>query len=66
MVTDVGDLETIGDTDFVVPTNDPEALANAIIEFPIKPEAFRENLGKLVRERIEKNFPIKSIICEYE
>lgn len=67
VVTDVGDLsKLVGDTGFVVPTDDPEALANAIIELLIKPEVVRQNMGKLARQRIEKNFSILSIIREYE
>jgi glycosyltransferase involved in cell wall biosynthesis len=67
VVTDVGDLKKlVGDTGFVVPKDDPEALANALIELLIKPEAFRENMGKLARQRIEKSFSIKSIVSEYE
>jgi glycosyltransferase involved in cell wall biosynthesis len=67
VVTDVGDLKKlVGDTGLVVPTNDPEALANAIIELLNKPETVRQNLGKQARERIEKSFSIKSIVSEYE
>ena len=67
IVTDVGDsAKLVGDTGLVVPTDNPDALANAIIELLIKPEAVRQNLGKLARQRIEKNFSIISIIREYE
>jgi glycosyltransferase involved in cell wall biosynthesis len=67
LVTDVGDLKKlVGDTGFVVPTNDPEALANATIELLNKPETVRQNLGKLARQRIEKSFSIKLIVSEYE
>ena len=67
VVTDVGDLKKlVGDTGFVVPTNDPEALANTIIVLLNKPETVRQNLGKLARQRIEKSFSIESIVSEYE
>jgi len=67
VVTNVGDsAKLVGDTGIVVPPADPEALANAIIELLSKPEIFRKNLGKLARQRIEKNFSITSIDREYE
>jgi glycosyltransferase involved in cell wall biosynthesis len=67
VVTNVGDSEKlVADTGLIVPSADPEALANAIIKLLDKPKAYRQNLGKLARQRIEKNFSIKSIVREYE
>lgn len=67
VVTNVGDsAKLVADTGLVVPSADSEALANAISELLDKPKAYRQNLGKLARQRIEKNFSIKSIVREYE
>jgi glycosyltransferase involved in cell wall biosynthesis len=67
VVTNVGDLERlVADTGLVVPSGNPEALANAIINLLDKPKAYRQNLGKLARQRIEKNFSLISIVHEYE
>ena len=67
VVTDVGDsAKLVANTGIVVPSEDPDALANAIIDLLDKPEAYRQNLGKQARQRIEKNFSLIAIVHEYE
>ncbi len=67
VVTNVGDLgKLVADTGLVAPPADSDALANAIIDLLDKPKVYRQNLGKLARQRIEKNYSIKSIVHEYE
>ena len=67
VVTDVGDSAWIvGDTGFVVPPRDPEALANAwrtLVE--MGPERRRE-LGRAARRRVVEHFSLPTVVRQYE
>lgn len=67
VVTDVGDAAYIvGDTGWIVPPNDANALADAIIA-GIKDmnSDFRQERCRLARHRIEKNFSIEGMVEAY-
>jgi glycosyltransferase involved in cell wall biosynthesis len=66
-VTDVGDSALIvADTGRVVPAKDPEALATAIIGLLQASPMFREELGKLARQRVKTNYSLDSVVRKYE
>jgi len=66
-VTDVGDSGWIvGNTGWVVPPKNPEALAEAWQEaIELGPDG-REKLGKAARSRIIECFSLESIVADYE
>ena len=67
VVTDVGDSALIvADTGRVVPAKDPGALAAAILGLLQAPPAFREEMGKLARQRVKMNYSLDSVVREYE
>ena len=67
VVTDVGDSAIIvKDTGFVVPSKNPEALAEAIIKMIEMGEGKRKELGKRARDRIKENYLIEKIVKNYE
>ena len=67
VVTNVGDSAIIvGDTGFVVPPKNPEALAEAIIKMIEIGEEKRKVLGKKARDRIKENYSIEKIVNSYE
>lgn len=66
-VTDVGDSKgLVGNTGWVVPPKNPEALANAWKESIELGAEGREKLGKAARSRIIECFSLDSIVAEYE
>lgn len=66
-VTDVGDSGWIvGNTGWVVPPQNPEALANAWRESIELGADGRKKLGKAARSRIIECFSLDSIVAEYE
>jgi len=66
VVTDVADLAfLVGDTGFVVPPKDPEALAMACLEIVKMGDKKRRSFGQKAQERIEENFSISSIAERY-
>jgi glycosyltransferase involved in cell wall biosynthesis len=66
-VTDVGDSKRIvGNTGWVVPPKNPQALMKAWQESIELGSEGREKLGKAARSRIIECFSLESIVAEYE
>jgi glycosyltransferase involved in cell wall biosynthesis len=66
-VTDVGDSGLIvGNTGWVVPPKNPEALAKAWQESIELGSQGREKLGKAARTRIIESFSLDAVVSEYE
>lgn len=67
VVTDVGDaVWMVGETGRVIPKRDPNALAAAWKEMIDLGPQKREALGLLARLRVIENFPVQSIVAQYE
>ena len=67
VTTDVGDAALIvGDTGFVVPPRDFNALVSALREMIEELKTAREPMGEACRKRICDNFALAKIIAEYE
>jgi glycosyltransferase involved in cell wall biosynthesis len=67
VATDVGGVgELIGDAGFVVPAQNSEALADAMLTVMRKPEAERSAFGRAARRRIQVDFNIDSRVEEWE
>ena len=67
VVTDVGDAAlVVGETGSVVPTRDPEALANAIGSLLERGEEDLRALGAAARRRVEAKFSIPRLVSESE
>jgi len=67
VATNVGDsVYIVGDTGFVVPPENPQALADAIIRCFSLPIEEREQLGKRARKRVESNFKLELVVEKYE
>ena len=67
VATDVGDSAyIIGNTGKVVPPNDPQALAGAVVELLELPANRRHELGEDARRRMQKNFDIRAVVNRYE
>ncbi len=66
IVTDVGDSAlAVGETGFIVPPADPQALAQAILRRIEQPEKLY-SLGQQARQRIKENFSLTTIVKQYE
>jgi len=62
VATDVGDAAYIvGDGGVIIPPRDSNALANSIEHLVSKPKSARK-MGKMARERIEKQFSLKKTL----
>lgn len=62
VATDVGGVsEWLPNSRFVVPPNDPHALAHALRESVRVGAEARKSIGKLNRERIENNFSLETV-----
>ena len=67
VVTDVGDSAyLVGNTGFVVPPADPEALAASLKSLVEIGHAQRMNMGQAARKRIQTEFHIDQAVREYE
>jgi glycosyltransferase involved in cell wall biosynthesis len=67
VVTDVGDSALIvSNTGRVVPPKNPQALASAWQELIELETGAREELGKIARNRVIKDFSLESIVNQYE
>ena len=67
VATDVGDsAEIVGDTGFVVPPRDPEALAEAIKKIVDLGPDGRADLGRTARQRVEERFELGKVVGRYE
>jgi glycosyltransferase involved in cell wall biosynthesis len=67
VVTDVGDSALIvGDTGFVVPAQNPEALAGGIVTMLTKSHEEHQRLGAAARSRIMDNYSLTVIVKQYE
>jgi glycosyltransferase involved in cell wall biosynthesis len=67
VVTDVGDSGFIvGDSRWVVPSEDPESLATAISRMLNLPVPERQRVGQALRHRVEGHFSIDKIAGEYQ
>ncbi|BDM78690.1 hypothetical protein AM10699_15590 [Acaryochloris marina MBIC10699] len=67
VVTDVGDSAfLVGDTGIVVPTKDPESLANSWSTLITRTPEQRFLMGKAARQRILDSFSLESIVKQYE
>lgn len=67
VVTDVGDsARIVGDTGYVVPCRDPQAVAAAWSELINLGEKGRRRLGLAARERVKDHFELSKVIREYE
>ncbi|WP_250536215.1 glycosyltransferase [Caballeronia sp. AZ10_KS36] len=67
VATDVGDTKwLIGETGFVVPPQDADALADALVAMLTLSEETRAALGKAARERIDRQFSIDTTWRRYE
>ena len=67
IVTDVGDSAwIIGDTGKVVPPDDPQAMADALVWMLSLTVQDKQKLAEAARKRIEDNFSINNVIDQYE
>lgn len=67
VVTDVGDSAfLVGDTGIVVPTKDPESLANSWSTLITRTPEQRFLMEKAARQRILDSFSLESIVKQYE
>jgi glycosyltransferase involved in cell wall biosynthesis len=66
VATDVGDSRLIvGNTGFVVPPRNPEALAQGLIKLYYVGETRRRTLGDLARRHIQTRYGIKKMVKEF-
>ncbi len=69
VATSVGDVEWMileGQTGFVVPPSNPEALADRMVFFMNLPPDLREEMGKKARSFVLKNFSMEKIVDRWE
>ena len=68
VATSVGgnpELVLHGETGLLVPPNDPQALADAIVYILRNPEVARQ-FGEAGRRRVEEHFTVERMVCETE
>jgi glycosyltransferase involved in cell wall biosynthesis len=67
VTTDVGDSAYIvGDTGFVVPPENSQALADAMIRYFSLSVEERKRMGKKARQRVESHFALDLVVERYE
>ncbi len=67
VATDVGDCRRMIDsTGIVVPPNQPQALAQALIRLAEMDDGQRREKGRNARRRIQTEFPIHMMVRRYE
>lgn len=67
VVTDVGDARrVVGDTGWVVPPRDSDALSDALLEAIAESCAKRIEIGMSARKRIEKTYSNHSLVMRYK
>lgn len=67
VATDVGgnaELVAVGDTGALVPAQDPQAMAQALLRYTAD-AALRQNHGAAGRQRVERNFSIGNMVARY-
>lgn len=65
--TDVGDAKYIvQDLGTIVPPRNPQALADAILQYAQKSQAEKQALKQATRERVEQNFSIEKVSEQYK
>lgn len=68
VATNVGSIAEIvvdGETGYLVPSGDPEALSDALIKL-LKNEDLAKKMGEAGRERVKEKFTIQKMIDKYE
>jgi len=69
VVTDVGgNAEVVihEETGFIVPPQNPDALAEAMLRLMHLPEQTRNQMGMLARQRVEQQFSLDSVVTLWE
>jgi glycosyltransferase involved in cell wall biosynthesis len=69
VVTDVGgnaEVVVHEETGFVVPPQNPDALADAMLRLMNLPAEMRQQMGALARQRVEQQFSLESVVTQWE
>ena len=67
IATDVGDASRIiGDTGFVVPPRDPDALASAVRAILVEPREMLVERGRRARSRIRKYYSLDRFVSKFD
>jgi len=69
VVTDVGgnaEIVVKEETGFIVPPQNPEALAEAMLRLMALPVEMRQQMGRLARQRVEQQFSLESVVTQWE
>ena len=69
VVTDVGgnaEIVVKEETGFIVPPQNPEALAEAMLRLMALPVEMRQQMGTLARQRVEQQFSLESVVTQWE
>jgi glycosyltransferase involved in cell wall biosynthesis len=69
VVTDVGgnaEVVVHEETGFVVPPQNSDALADAMLRLMNLPAEMRQQMGALARQRVEQQFSLESVVTQWE
>ncbi len=69
VVTDVGgNAEVVihEETGFIVPPQNPDVLAEAMLRLMNLPVEMRQQMGRLARQRVEQKFSLESVVTQWE
>ena len=69
VVTNVGgnaEIVVQEETGFIVPPQNPEALAEAMLRLMGLPMEMRQQMGTLARQRVEQQFSLESVVTQWE